>query len=428
MSAVKVAKDIWTVLNATPDTMDKAAAQLAGNFIGDLTHSTTILGMLVDLAEQLIASFLEILGGARKDSLDGATKIGEAVLSEFLGVDIKLPPFQGGKGGQATIQAAAAMGKALYTQLNAEFHVPEANPIGPGEAGAQMFSGVAMNFAAQNAVIGLLADALSLHELNQLRDVGEDVARSLGLGRLQRMALGTLLDNAIRKPYTRELAVRLRPDRLSVPEYIHARNRGDITDDQLTTALQETGYRDQDIKAVINEYTDKLSVSELLTLVRFAKMSEDDAVKILQSQGLDAYTADMRFQAAQLAITNGSVTSYVDALNAAMRARTMDPDTWSAKMAQVPWTPDEIQWHKLANGTYLEFYEKMLTWAQVVTAYEQGIVDVDYVEKWLTDKGYSPEDLLNMELLLAVKYDAFATAAAKKGKTAAPAPAPKPAT
>lgn len=399
---------------------------------GSLIHSTlsivaSVVTLFMQWASVLMIYFLNAITEVRKEAASVWAEVGGAVLGEFLGADVDVSHVAKSTKGAANIDVSAALGAALYNQLQAEFGVPKSANPGPGEKAARIFSGYAVNFAVQNAMISTLADGASFHLLQDFRELGVEVAQNLGLGRLQRMALGTLLDNAIRKPYTRELQAQLRPSRLSVPEYIHARNRGDITDADLHTALQEAGFRDQDIAAVINEYTDKLSVSELMTLVRYQVMTVDDATRILQSQGLDAYTAGMRFKAAQLAIINDNVKAYVDALNVAVRSRTMDTDTWSAKMADVPWTADEIQWQKLANGTYLEFYDKMLTWTQVVTAFEQGIVDVNYVEAWLVSKGYSPEDILNMELLLAVKFDAFAAAAAKKGATPKPPPPAKPA-
>jgi hypothetical protein len=410
------------------DVVDSKFLGMAGKFLAyGLYLVISLFTMIgIPLATPLIKLFLGALTKVRNDTLPEQQIISNAVLGEFLGVDV--PTATAVTPGKITSPAAvsAALGNSLYTQLLKEFSPNTPLQAGDGERAAKMFSGFAVNFATQNAILSTLVDAASLHFLGEFRELGVGVARNLGLGRLQRQALGTLLQNVMQKPYNRELQARYRPDRLSVVEYIHARNRGDITDAQLTTALQETGYRDEDIKAVINEYTDKLSTAELLTLVRYGKLNEDAAIAILQSQGLDASTAAMRLQAAQLAIENDNVKAYVDALNQAVRARTIDSDTWSTLMNQVPWTDDEKQWQKLANGAYLDFYQKMLTWTQVITAYENGIVDVDYVEAWLVSKGYSQDDILNMELLLAVKFDAFATAAAKKTAAAKTPTPPKP--
>jgi uncharacterized protein Smg (DUF494 family) len=405
------------------------ALAFGGALIGFAVYIVVSVGiaLVIPVAVPLITLMMSMLMKVRQDTVPAQAELSAAALSEFLGTEIDPSTMKTGTGPNAAVAVARQLGDALYNRLYTEFGLAGVGTPGPGEKAARTFSGFAVNFATQNAMISTLADAISLHELEQFRELGVEAARNLGIGRLQRMALGTLLDNVIRKPYTRELQARLRPTRMTPIEYVHARNRGDINQAALTQALQEAGYTDADIPALLNEYTDKLTLGELVVLERYGKISEDTAVQMLQSQGLDSASAAMRFQAAQLSLLNDNVKAYVDSLNQAVRARTIDSDTWSTLMDKVPWTDDEKQWTKLANGAYLDFYAKMLTWAQVVTAYEQGIVDVDYVEKWLLSKGYSPDDITNMELLLAVKYDAFAAAAAKKGKTASPPPAPKPA-
>lgn len=427
-ATAKLTADLLKEMGEAAQDADKIGRRWGTAIVNVQGIIGNIFAFLINIAAPAVLFFLDVVTNLRKDTVDAQVALSEATLSEFLATDVKVSGWNAGKDHASTVQAASSIGNALYNQLQTEFNIGPTSHPGPGETAARTFSGFAVNFAVQNAIISTLADALSFHELQEFRELGVGVARNLGIGRLQRMALGTLLQNVIQKPYNRELQARLRPDRLSVPEYIHARNRGDITDAQLTTALQEAGFRDQDITAVIHEYTDKLNVGEVLTLVRHGKLTEDAAVSMLQSQGMDSTTAAMRLQAAQLAIIDDNVKAYVDSLNAAVRARTIDSDTWSSLMDQVPWTDDEKQWQKLANGAYLEYYQHMLTWTQVITAYEQGIVDVTYVENWLVSKGYSQEDVLNMELLLAVKFDAFQAAADKKKAAASTPPPPKPAT
>jgi hypothetical protein len=122
------------------------------------------------------------------------------------------------------------------------------------------------------------------------------------------------------------------------------------------------------------------------------------------------------------------VKAYLSKWNDLVRNRVITTTDWNATVDTLPFFDEEKRWEAKTNSLYLEYYPKQLTWTQVITAFEQGIVDVNYVEDWLTQKGYSPEDVTDMELLLAVKFDAFQAAADKKKKAATPAPPAKPAT
>ena len=372
-----------------------------------------ILATLIQLAVPLITFFLDTLLNLRQETLDATATIAGAALSEFLGVelDVKAPNLK--SKGAATWGVAKNIGDTLYNQLEKEFAVPHASNPGPGETAARAFSGIGVNFAVQNTIISTLADALSFHELQEFRELGVGVARNLGLGRLQRLALGTLLQQSMQKPYQRELAARLRPDRCTVTEYVHSYHRGEIDLPTLQAEIANLGYRDQDITKLINEYDTKVSVAECVLLMRYGEMDADTAQAQLVSQGMTPGVATWKLRAAQLTLINDNVTSYATAIGDLKKAGRLDQDTYTTLLNAVPWTDDEKTWTQRATGIALEFPDMKLTWAQVTTAYEQGIVDVDYVEKWLNFNLYSLEDVLNMELLLAVKFDAFVAAAAK---------------
>ena len=403
-----------------------ASTGLVGVFIYSIV--SVFLALVLPIAVPLITLLMGAILQVRKDTVPAQAELSAAALSEFLGTDIDASHMATGKGADNAVVVARQLGDALYTRLYTEFGLGGTGAPGPGEKAARTFSGFAVNFATQNAMISTLADALSFHELEQFRELGVEVARNLGLGRMQRMALGTLLDNVIRKPYTRELQAKLRPMRMSPVEYVHAHNRGDISEDELKAALGAHGYPDTEIEYLLHEYTDKLTVGELVTLLRYGDITEDQALKTLSAQGMDAPTAALRLKAAQRVQLNDNVKAYLSKWNDLVRNRVITTTDWNATVDTLPFFDEEKRWEAKTNSLYLEYYPKQLTWTQVITAFEQGIVDVNYVEDWLTQKGYSPEDVTDMELLLAVKFDAFQAAADKKKKAATPAPPAKPAT
>ena len=422
-----IVAEIAKELGAGSESQANWGIRAAHSLITSQSFLGNLLATVINIITPLVLFFLKTLTNLREDTVDAQVELSEATLSEFLATDVKVSGYKCGKDHAGTVAAAESIGNALYAQLTSEFAPGGVVTPESGEAAAKKFSGFAVNFAVQNAIISTLTDALSLHLLEDFRELGVGVARNLGIGRLQRMALGTLLKNTIQTPYDHALQARYRPNKLTDAEYVHAYHRGDIDRPTLGTHLAQAGYKEAEIPFVIAEHADKLTTAELLTLVRFDKLKEDAAVTLLQAQGLDSIAAGMRLQAAELAILSGNIRAYVDSLNVQVRKCAMTVEKWNDLMTAVPWTADEIDWERKANGVYREYYDHMLTWTQVITAYENGIVDVDYVEAWLSSKQYSPEDILNMELLLAVKFDAFAAAAAKKGATAKPAPTPKPA-
>lgn len=392
-------------------------------YLKDITSAHTVLGSIIELGAQLLTELMTVLAGGRKDSAEACAVLAETTLSEFLGADIHIPRFSGRKDTNVAAQAAASIGKALYDRLGSEFGVPASGTVGPGEKAAQLFSGYAVNFSVQNSVIGILADMLSLHELDQVRDIGEDVARSLGLGRLQRLAMGTLLTQAIQKPYTRELATKMRPDRIGVTEVIHAMNAGIIDATTMTNRLAELGYPDEDIKLAAHFNSGTNSASDIVTLLRFGELTEDAAVQLLRDNGWDAAHATNALHAILDTRADNEIDAYIAKLAALLNAKQIDEPTFDSLTQSLPRTPAELGWKKATAMLQWKYPTKQLTWTEIVTAFENGIIDVDYVQSWLDQEGYGPEEQIVKFYLLAIKESAFAdkaaAAAAKAAKVAA---------
>lgn len=422
----KLTHDLYVDMGYTEKEAQAAAATDSTYFTWILGGFGHLIAIVITIAAPLILFFLEALTKIRTVCGDQMAQIGGGVLSEFLGTDVVIPTIKDKQGSATNKDVSQALGTALYTQLLTEFGPGQPLKPGDGERAAKIFSGYAINFAVQNALISTLVDAGSVHLLGEFRELGVEVAKNLGLGRLQRMALGTLLQQVIQKPYQRDLASKYRPDRMSVSELIHAYHRGNFDKTYVEGELAQMGYRNEDIPLLIQEYQDKLSITELERLVRFNAITQDVATAYLVTQGVDQDTAVLRFQSAWQGRQDTHIDSYVSEMLSLVKTGYMDIPTLTDRLVEVPWTDEEKAWALKEVTVVHDHKAHQLTWTQVITAFEQGIVDVSYVEDWLTQKNYSDEDIINMELLLAVKFDAFVTAAKAKADALAKKNAPKP--
>jgi hypothetical protein len=72
------------------------------------------------------------------------------------------------------------LGGALHDLLTREFTKGGLLPLRVAQPLRVVFSGYNINFAAQNAIISLFFDMASIHQAEQIRELGVEVAQNLG--------------------------------------------------------------------------------------------------------------------------------------------------------------------------------------------------------------------------------------------------------
>lgn len=402
----------------------RAYASTVAAFVGaqiSLTLSLVSLAVtiLVFIGTPLVRVFLRVLTKTRTDTVPEQIEISASVLSEFLAAEITPEHLKTGKSGDQTIDAARGIGDALIGRLTKEFAPQGTVTPESGEEAAKTFAGYSVNFSVQNTMIGTLADALSFHFLEDFRDLGVDVARNIGLGRLVRQALLPLIRNTIAEPYDQALRKRYRPDLLTEQHAVDAANGGFIDQDTLTDILQRKGYSDAFIAVVRTQLRKKLNADQVEALQRAGEIDADLAKSELLAAGYDAAMADRVLKFQRLQRTDGLVTLYKNLISKQRIDGLIDEDAYNKLLDRLPITDEERALERNFVGASLEVPRQFLTWSEVENAYALGAVDLEYVDAWLQREGYSEDDQLVKELLLLNKVgNAISKEMAKEAKAA----------
>lgn len=370
-----------------------------------------IVKILVELATPLLLVFLNVLTKARTTTADAQAQISAAVLSEFLATDLQPSHVTPGKTADAALAVARDIGNLLHNRLEHEFAPNGTVTPDTGAVAARTFSGYAVNFGVQNALLSQLAEACSAHYLEHFRELGEETARNLGLGRLQRQAMGPLIDNTIRKPYDRFLRKKYRQDLLPASNYVHAFLAGRLTRDQLSEKLGQLGFAEDDITELTLQLDNVPPLIDLVRLVRHGQMTQDAAIAILQNHGWPQDIAKQTFQAAELARVDTHVSTYCNLAVKQYVQGFIDEPAFQKLLENAPITDDERQWLSNVAGMELEAGRRRITFAQLETGLIAGIVDWDYVDTWMAAEGYDQDSQLVLQYELLLKLGVSATKA-----------------
>jgi len=379
---------------------------------------------------------LELIGKVRTENAKDFNQVIAAAMSEMLGVEISADDLPSGQGPQAVLARVTVIGSKLHDLLIKEFAPTGVVTPESGQAGARAFTGFGINFAVATAFIAILSESVTFGVLKEFRELGEGLAQSLGLGRLQRLALQPLIRNTIQQPYDLYLRKQYRPDRLTEQQYIRAMHAGAFDEGYVRDQMAQKGYPDAEIDRLMIELATRLTETELARLVRWGDITSDEAAKELNVQGVPLVTAQRRLRAIDLERADSLISQYVNVLEKQVFKGQLDLDGFNKVLDELPWSQAEKDMEKLYVSATLETPIHLLTLAQVKTGIIQGILDFSYFDQWAEDQGYGQTEALVLEYEILLALDAAATkeqaaaaqAARKTTRTSVVPPTPTPGT
>jgi hypothetical protein len=386
--------------------------QAQGLAAGPAMDHVKTASMVAKIAGSIVSGLAEIAAGAlngleevKQNSGSGINSLMSAALTDLFGADVNLSPGTEGSGSGNPTVDKEAVGKAVFAVLTDMFGGLQ--PVTPeqGSKNAQAFLGFGVNFAVVEAFLGILGGFVPYLHLEELKGIGEDVAHSLGLGRLTHTALRPLVRNMVSQPMDLWLRDICRPDRLSEGQVVRAFRAGTLPEADTRQALAEKGYRDADIDLLIADLTAKIAASELFTLVRNGDLTTDAAIAKLTDAGMDADNAKLQFKALDEAKADSQVGGILSDLEGAFTDGFIDSVAYNAALDKLPLSDSEDAMFRMKVGLHQERPRKRITFAQMQKGVVQGVVDFTYMDTWLTAEGYGPEDqnILTFEVLEALK-------------------------
>lgn len=401
------------------DDQSLKSMDAAANYVARTAGYQSTWSMAIAVLDAVLGGFVKVLGKVREAGVEGLPELTAEVLNEFLGTQFTGQQFGVLSGPDATLQRAHQIGTAVLGQLEREFTQGGKVTPASAEEGAKRMAGFALNFGIQTGLLALLGGAVPIAHLDEVREMGVEAARNIGLGRLVRQALRPLVQETITTPYGRALKAKYQQDLLAPAEYIRQFLAGRINHDQLLERLRQHGFTDDDIDELTRQHVPDLNMLDELRLERYKELTRDAIIQDLRDRGWTLDYATKRTRAEALSRVDSEWSKYLTKVEELAAARWIDKDTAAGLVQAAPLYDEEAQRFMARIGLTLEYPHKQPTWAQVTTLYEIGAVDLNYVDDWLNREGFSADDNLNMTLLLLYKFEQAqdkAEAAAAKAK------------
>jgi len=281
---------------------------------------------------------LGVLDGVRKGLDPQVGELSVTVLNEFLGTDFGQTQLPMGLGTGDHLTRARAIGALLYSQLESEFAPAGGGTIVPNTAPAQTFSGLAINFGLASGIMGVIGGMVPLAHMDELRELGEEVAQNIGLGRLVRRALQPLIQILVANPLTWAINTKYTPTQFPEALLVNPFLATSLPTDQLYNAMHLLGYSNDKISAFIAMHQKRLAPSEVKLLVDNAQWTQSQADTYVATLGWPTSLQPTVQLIEELREERAWISKLVDELNTELKAGRLTIDEFTNVVNGLPYS------------------------------------------------------------------------------------------
>lgn len=415
-------RDVYNILNKTYHL----PAWISGLVSASIAVPVAFALMFKDLALAILKVFLppfalvalSVIDDLRKTLDKEFAQLAVSVLGELLGADLDPTQIPVSGDFKGHIARAKVLGQIFHSLLVAEFQT--STPLQPqdGVNNAEVFTGLSINFGTATGIIAALGGLFPEVHLDEMREIGELVAKNLGLGRLTRLAIQPLIKTLVQEPYAWAFNLKYRPTQLTLGDVVNPYAQTIMPADLVHQSLAQLGYSDDKIAALLRLHAKTVTASDVWDLKNRGILSADQATELYKRIGWlepDIPT----FEEVELLKSEASYEK--DALNAAgdaYRFGNITRDELATMAKSLLHRDDLAALFMMAQDYKRKVPHRSLTVAQLESAFADGYIDLDEFDSRLATMGYSDEDVGILRYLTLLKLQKSEAAAAAKASKA----------
>lgn len=386
------------------------AAAYAAN-AGNVGGWTAFFVWLVTQAALPILKFvLQVVDGVRKGIDPGVGTLAVTVMNEFLGTDFTVGNLPLGLGTGDHLARAQSTGQLLYNQLEKEFTAAGNGQVVPSVAPAQTFSGLAVNFGLANGIMGLIGGMVPEVHLEELRELGEEVAQNVGLGRLVRRALTPLITTLVSNPAQWAINTKYLPAQFTEAMLVNPFLATQLDPTQLYNAMHLLGYANDKIEAFIKMHQKRLAPAHVKLLLDHGQWTEQQAEEYMKTLGWPAELQPTALLVEELLEERTWIARLVDEIEAEVKAGRVTIDEFSNVLQGLPYsqpTKDIIlatAQYKVKAGAGGHHWQ--LSEGELQEAFVAGLLTDSQIREYWTQHGLSEtdQDIRMLLLLLRLQH------------------------
>jgi len=378
-----------------------------------------IFSFLLTLLDPIAVALLKAILQGFDTVVDGPLdSIGQVVLEEY-----RLALGGGGGHGAGTTSQGEAIARLFIERIVGTLPAAGGAGIDPSLEPANQFLGMMTALTVRGWLLGVLGELETGGYIKGFEDLVADISRTIGTGRLTRVALRPLIEAVIGDPAKQYVYQAYRPTLLQPELAVKQVLRGFWDKGAAATELAKAGYSADRIDAFFHASQALLGIGELLKLEDNGITDSTVTLAIGQQHG---YSVDDLGRLSQLYNAERSrelgrreAALFLDQLRAG--EATYDDVVGAVDALQLN-DGDKGEYKALAK-VIVSVPRRHLTVAQLESMYSRNLIDAVEFRAYLTRIGYSDDDVTLIYMLenttLNDKAEAARVKAATKAQVAA---------
>jgi hypothetical protein len=409
-------KTIGQTFAATQTEAQKALREAPGSFDWLwrqlLKWVGAVLGIAVDIVSLMLEQVFRIFNGADPS----VNQLIAVVMGGMFGSEVPVNFGASIKDAAGRKEMTASIARVFINALAKGQNSTQG--LQPSDEGMQAFMEAAAHMAFEGWLMGWLAEAGTLGQMETFAELKDIMESSLGVGRMARRVMQPALKVLVEDPYTWKLNQTWHPTLLSAKEAVRFYLRGGIDRGGLQAIMDRHGYQSTLVDELIWDEVKPIGPGDIETLRFHGDMDDTAAVNALKRMGYDEANAKNQLQAMQYNRYDAMHRRKLDECLALFKAHRMTQAEFNSEVGLTGLAKDEKDhYEKMAALEVL--YHAQFSLAEAELLFKKHLIDVTQLEALLTDYyHYSPQQQMDLELLLAVEIKTADDAATAKAAAA----------
>ena len=386
-----------------PRHASQAASSAISHAIAHTPAVKTVIDTFLLLLNPLLTAFFSTLGEVRKGVTESMGATTAEVLNEFLGTSFDQSVLATGGEPDQLLAKCEKIGTAILDRLEFEFTRGEKVTPESGAKGARTFAGYGANFGIQSAIVSLIGSLVPEVHLDDLRELGVEVAGNLGLGGLVQSSIAPIVTNTVVKPYSRYLQAKYQMDLMGPGELARAYLAARLDKDRAMTLLRQWGYSDDQITEFIEQHKPRLRAAEWNVLAAHGETPSDPQALSDVAVGMPKEWIDARQKAETWHRLQRPRQRALQAVISQISSGFLQPADLDKLLTQLQVPDDEQTLWRLTAGYLFERTRKRISQGDMLFLFEAAQVTQDDVREWAREEGYSAQDQERIVLFFELK-------------------------
>lgn len=359
-----------------------------------------LVGTIIGVAAPVASVFAEGIVNAENNNSAAFERLTRVALKDITGVDANLSPGLGGRDGRSG--GARNVGAGILKALSgiSGGGSGTGGTLAPGTQAAEDYLTFVVQMAIEGWLTGTIGELVTLGAVENLGDLDDALANSLGLARTSRAVMRPFINTTVALPAQWQMNKTYRPELLSASLAVKMFNRKRWTKEQMMEELARQGFSDDRIEALMQDAEQKPPLALVMKALQFEYVNADDVRTYLSEQGYPDTAATFIIEMQEVESIGNFQRDLADAAAAAYVARRITPGKFYQLLNDAGIPQRDMNRLRELSELKRAVNVKPLNEADAETAAKRKIISIPEYRQVLQDLGYSDNAIYVKELLL----------------------------